>query len=221
MPEPFAIPRDGVRVIERPPDVSHLDPLLLDADGHLKLLPYSSYAEIPRLHLAIWASLRARYCLPTAELIEWLRETIGDRKAIEIGSGHGDLAHHLGIQGTDSGMQQRPEVLEFYRRLGQAPTQPGPDVLRMDAAEAIDHFRPDVVVGAWITHRHTGGDVGSIYGPEEEKIIDRVGLYIHVGSAKVHKKKPIRRVPHIEYRPNWLVSRAFEPGDDLISFWGD
>lgn len=78
-------------------DVLYLDKILLADDGRIKLLPYTVYKDIPSVHLMAWGTWRARYSFPTIEMIEWIKDKIGDRKAIEIGSGNGDLGFHLDI----------------------------------------------------------------------------------------------------------------------------
>ncbi len=87
---------------------------LLDDNGVMRLLPAARLDAIPNQALRLWCHNHARYGLPTAELIEWLQFFVKSYKAIEIGSGCGDLAFHLGIPATDSYVPQlagslRPE----------------------------------------------------------------------------------------------------------------
>ena len=162
--------------------------------------------------------LRARYQLVTRELVEWLRLRIGDRRAIEIGAGMGDLGFHLGIPMTDLGVQA--EDPGYWRSLGQAPTEPPDDVERLEAEAAIARFKPAVVVGAWITEtHHAGGYAG--FGVEEARIVRSVPQYIHVGNLAVHGSKRILRMKHRVYRPAGLVSRGFEPEKNAVHVWGN
>jgi hypothetical protein len=88
----------------------HELPELLESNGIIKLRPASDYQLMPRDALRIWCHYEARYGIVTEELIEWLRQFIGGRNAIEVGSGAGDLAYHLKIPATDNRMQEWPEI---------------------------------------------------------------------------------------------------------------
>ena len=130
-------------------DFSHID--WLDEDGFIKPM---SCSEIEEEHdvVRLWAQSNSRYQLVTIELVEWLREMIGDRFAIEIGAGMGDLGHLLGIKMTDSYMQvSDPLVMEYYKLLGQPVIQPPSIVENMNGDEAVRHYQPEVVVASWVT----------------------------------------------------------------------
>lgn len=197
-------------------DVSYLDGLLLDANGRIRLLPASEYAVIDPLHLRLWSVQNARYCLPTTELIDWLKDKIAGRSAIEVAAGNGDLGFHLGIPATDSYCQRRPDVLQYYAFLKQAPTKPTADIFEEDAIQAIDKRRPQVVVAAWLTHKWTGTGDGNMYGPDEAEILDRVETYIHIGNEDTHRIKPILARKHESLKFPWLVSRAANPSNNII-----
>lgn len=207
-------------VINEPPDVSYLYQELLGEDGRIKLMPSSAYKKILPLHLAIWCMQTARYCIPTIETIDWLKSRIGDRSCVEIGSGNGDLSHYLGIQGSDSYIQQRPDIQAYYRTLRQKPTSPPVDILRENANDLVRRIKPQVVIGAWITHRYVGGTIGSMYGPVEEDIIQDVECYIHIGNQRVHGEKTALRLPHQSFQFDWLVSRTLYPHLNKIWMWG-
>ena len=205
-----------------PIDVFYLDEVLLRPDGRLELLPASAYERIDPLHLRVWCHREARYCLPTIELVQWLKDRIGTRSAIEICSGNGDLAFHLGIPATDSYQQIcDPMTIAYYRALNQPPTRPSSDVLKLDARAAIEHFRPQVVIGAWVTQKcyvqDRVGD-GNKDGPEERRILD-VASYIHVGNDRVHSSKRICGRRHEVFHFPWLKSRAERPQLNAIYVW--
>src|SRR5271170_675184 len=80
----------------------------------LKLLSYKEYDKIDRIALKLFCHATGRYGLPTIELVEYLKELIGGRSAIEIGAGNGDLGRHLGIPMTDSRLQEDPVIRERY-----------------------------------------------------------------------------------------------------------
>lgn len=202
--------------------VSSLDEMLLDRDGRIVLRSAGFYmSSVPHLWLRVWCAARARYCIPTFELVNWLRAKIAGRKAIEIGAGNSDLGYHLEIPSTDSYIQQTPELKAYYSFIKQAPTSPPPDVLRMEAVEAVERLGPQVVVGAWITQKFADGMTeGNMYGPDEAAIIARVPCYIHVGNESVHAVKEVNKLPHAFHKFPWLVSRARLPEQNAIWVWG-
>jgi hypothetical protein len=206
-------------------DLAPLDDLLLDpATKRLRPLPAATLRQIPALQLRGWCVKRARYQLITNELVDWLRSRIGGRSAIEVGAGQGDLGAALKIPMSDSGMQQIPDVYLYYRSIGQEPTNPPYDVRRIDALGAIRASRPQVVIAAWLTQAYESGDeqaaIGSsVYGPDERAIVESVQTYIHIGNAATHGDKRILALPHEEYRPPWLVSRAADQSQNVIWVW--
>ena len=208
-----------------PDDVNYLDGQLLDSStGRIKLLPASVYKAIDPIHLVAWGNLRARYVFPTTELIDWLRSMIGNRKAIEIGSGNGDLGYHLGIPMTDNYCQQTPFVQMLYALQRQVPTNPSPDVERLDAVDAIIKHRPHVVVGGYITQRAylddpVDGKSGNMFGPEEAVILERADIYIHIGNETTHGNKRIMIHPHETFQFDWLVTRSMYPDQNVIYVW--
>lgn len=198
-----------------------LDSALLDpTTNRIKLLPTSVYSEIDRTQLRIWCHYRARYLLPTIELIDWLEDRIDGRRAIEIGAGNGDLGYHLQILATDNGCQQYENVKLAYARLGQIPTKPPFDVKRVDAIQAIHDYQPEVAIGAWITDKFVDGSVeGSVYSPDGYQIIQNVE-YIRIGTEKIHGRSKILEFPHETIKPLGLVSRTIaSPPDDVIHIW--
>jgi hypothetical protein len=136
----------AIAVIRRP-DVL---PDLLDGDGRLRLLAAADYDAIPADTLRYWCGVNGRYGLPTAELVAWLRDFVGDRHAIEIRSGYGDLAHHLGVRATDSKVQSRPDVAVLYAAMGAATISYPAWVEEIDAVEAVRRHRPAVAIGSWL-----------------------------------------------------------------------
>jgi hypothetical protein len=201
-------------------------PDLLDEKGMLKLLPAAAYDQIPLENLMVWCHHHARYGLPTIELVDWLHDLIEGKKAIEIGSGSGDLARFLKIPATDNRMQEWPSIKLHYNIVGQ-PTIQYPDfVQNMDALHAIDCYKPDVVVASWITqwidpYLPPPPDGGNIYGVKEDQIVERNCTYILVGNEKVHGKKKIMALPHTEHKLPFLRSRASCPELDRVWIWNE
>lgn len=203
-------------------DVLYLDDVLLSSDGRIKLLPAAKYHEIDYCHLMAWGGMRARYTFPTIELVEWLKDKIAGREALEIGAGNGDLGYHLGIRRIDNYSQLQPDVILWYALHGMEVTQPTPDVEEIDAIDAINKYRPKVVVGSFITQK-SYGDVknsGNVYGPEEENILQGTDCYIHVGNENAHGDKRILRHPHQKFKFPWIVTKTIDQSKNVIYQWG-
>ncbi len=202
-----------------PDELEAQDRDLLSQSGHLRLLPARDLLSVGLDRLRAWATLRARYQLVTMELVDWLRDRIGGRTALEIGAGMGDLGHHLGIVQSDLGGQRERFEAMGVLSLRQAPTEPPPSVERLDAEAAVAKYQPAVVIGAWVTQRgHDGAEAS--HGVEEARLVRSVQSYIHVGNTAVHGAKRVLRFKHRDYRPTGLVSRAIEQDKNLIYVWG-
>lgn len=200
--------------------ISRLDNRLLDNNGRIRLLPASFYRQIDHEKLILWCNRRAIYVVPTYELVTWLHKRIRGRKAIEIGAGNADLGYHLGIPMTDSYVQLRPEIQLYYNTAGVAITRPKADGECLDAAEALVKYRPDVVIGAYISQKaYDDKEKASFYGPEEKEILCRVENYIHIGNENTHGTKRILEYQHEVYYPDWLITRAIEPHKNCIFVW--
>lgn len=208
-------------------DVSYLDRKILCEDGRIKLIPADFYLALRPHHLRIWLHGQARYGVPTVELVAWIKERIAGRKAIEVGAGNADLGYHVGITQTDSYMQtDRLVAKEYYEAGRQPPTRPKKDVLKMDAIQAMNRLHPDVIVASWLTHKFdpSKGDIegvsdGNMFGPDEEKFVQRAQTYIHIGAEKIHGRKRILALPHEELRFPWLISRVADQSENVIYVW--
>jgi len=200
-------------------EVASLDREVIDpATGRLRLMPAAFWRSIDRRVLLMWCFRSARYGIPTVELVEWLRDKIAGRRAIEIGSGNGDLGYHLGIPETDSFCQTRtPWVADFYAATGQVPTRPPRTVVPLDALIAVNVKRPQVVVASWVTHKSEIGP-GFSDGVRESAIV-KVADYIVLGNLGPHASKPILALRHEEHAFPWLVSRAIDPTLDRLWVW--
>lgn len=198
---------------------------LTGEDGYIRLLSHQDLAALPPAGVRIWAHFKTRYHLPTIGTVEWLKAYIGSRRAIEIGSGCGDLAHYLGIPGTDNMCQIIPEIAAFYQLLGQPLMMYGPDVECLDALDAVAKYQPEIVVGAWVTHWidpklpiPIGG--GNMYGIKEDQIVNKGVTYLIIGNLRVHQHKPILKLPHTELRLDCLRSRG-DPALDRVFIWNE
>ena len=204
--------------------IRDIAPDVLDAEGQLRVMPAAYYRSTTLEERALLGVRHGLYGLPTQELIDWLIDKINGRCAIEIGAGHGALARALGIVATDSRLQEAPHIAAYYAALGQPVVQYGAQVQKLDAAEAIAHHRPQVVIASWVTQRcqdaHVGA-VGSVFGVDEAAVIADVETYILIGNTNVHAHKVIWALPHERLTPDWLFSRAFNGSADFIAIWGE
>lgn len=199
-------------------DVRYLDDFMLE-NNLPKPVPYAKVKDVPIEHLQQWCVERGVYQVVTEELISWLAELIQGKKALEICAGLGTIGRHLGIQMTDSYMQTRPEIIAVYKALGQFPISPPPDVLKMDANEAVEKFAPDIVIGSWVTQKYVPGQgAGSVFGVEEFRIVERCD-YIHIGNDRTHNYKTIFKRKHDRFYFPWLVSRGAIQIDNHVRIW--
>ncbi len=199
-------------------DLSGMDELMYE-NGLLRVVPSEELLKFPVTTIQLWCVQRGVYQLPTRELIDWLKAEMGDN-AIEICSGFGVIGRALNIPRTDSYMQTKPEMAEYYESLGQKPINPPADVMKMSANTAVKILRPSVVIGAWVTQLwQEGDDFGSVEGVDEVEIYKDVKKYIHVGNDSPHKNKRIYNLPHKTYRFPWLVSRAKEQRLNFVKTW--
>lgn len=197
-------------------------PDVLDQDGNLKVMPASYYAGTQREQRSIFGVTHAAYCLPTTELIDWVRNRIGDRRAVEIGSGNGVLARALGIEGSDNWMQTWPEIALHYQEMQQPVIKYGDNVRKMDAITFARLKKPQVIVAAWVTQIYdlaNPGAGGNPYGVREQELLKYCEEYIFIGNRKVHGNKPIWRLPHEVIEPPWLYSRAINGSPEFIACW--
>lgn len=196
--------------------------MILESNGAIRLQPTSYYERVDWIKLRLWCHEYARYGLPTVELVQWLKSFIGDRKAIEIGAGSGDLCFHLGIKGVDNKQQTWPEVQMAYVAMGQPTIKYGAWVETSDAVDAVRKHKPDIVIGSWITHWFDPRDPdagGNMFGIKEQDILSLADTYIMIGNLSIHGKKPILKIPHREWQFDFVKSRAMRPTLDRIFIW--
>lgn len=204
--------------------VRDLAPLALDGNGELRVLPASFWAETTRNERALFGQRHGVYCFPTVELIEWLKRAIGDRSAIEIGSGNGVLAKALGIPATDNRMQEWDNIRAIYASAGQPVVTYGDNVESLNARDAVAQHRPDVVVAAWVTHRFNPQRPelgGNVYGVDEVRLLGKISTYLFIGNMHTHGPKPLwAQAPAelIKGEP-WLVSRALTDAPNFVARW--
>jgi hypothetical protein len=205
-------------------DASTPIPMLLREDGKMLIAPSVFYDMIPLASLRVWCHNYGRYGVPTTELIGWLLHEIGTRFAIEIGAGCGDLCYNLGITGTDNYQQTFPDVMRHYKLIGQPVISYPKHVRQMDAATAIKHYQPEVVVASWVTewidpNLPVPEHGGNPYGVKENEIVDAGITYILIGNQSIHGGKSIMSRPHVELNLPFVRSRSVFPDQNRIWIW--
>lgn len=205
-------------------DVSHLNDFFLDSNGNLKPVDSYDLHQIHEVDRMVWANRNSVYHFITTQMIQWLSEVIDGRSAIEICSGNGGIGRALNIPATDSYMQTLPEVIGFYLASGQRPIFPPKDVIKMEASQAVSHYKPKVAIGAFVTQKFLLHDIsdnpGSMYGVDEEDIVSRVETYVMLGNAWTHRNKRVFRARHTEYKNlPWQVTRAIDQKLNRVWVW--
>jgi hypothetical protein len=201
-------------------EYKELDNILLDKNGKLKLIKAAALKNIPQQNIACWCRKNSIYSIVTTELIDWLKDQIKDKVAIEIGAGKNILGKELGIVQTDSYIQNTPEVVEKFIQMRQPIIEYPERVQKYEAREACTRYRPQVVIGTWITQ--LGGSTvpqSSPYGVNETKVVNWVEKYILIGHEDSHNMKKIMDIPHKTYEFPWLYSRAMNVNGNKIWVW--
>lgn len=198
--------------------------LLLGTPPDLSPVPAADLLEFPPDQIRGWCHRHAVYQLATIELVARLQELVGGRPAIEIAAGYGHIGRALRIPRTDSWLQAEPEVMAYFQSLQQPTIAYPPDVERLTALEAIDHYKPEVVIACWVTQAWWPGrvlGVGPQHELDEQAILTApsVRRYVMVGNRRTHKDKPIRKLPHAELAAEWIVSRDLFPSENRIFVW--
>lgn len=207
-------------------DVSYLDQILLSPEGFIKPVKAQILHSLDLNDRQLWAVKNAVYQFITEEMITFLKAVIGKRAAIEICAGNGAIGRSLSIPATDDYQQQRPDIKAYYEFIiRQAPTSPPSDVTKMEACEAVRYYKPQVVVGGYVTQLYKEGDEGkipsSVYGVDEEWILDNTECYVIFGNINSHNQKRIFERNHVELHFPWLVTRSLDQSDNRVWIWDD
>lgn len=192
----------------------------------LKVLSAEFYRRFAQNDLSAFCHKNGLYCLPTLELLDQLNSLIMTyspaRNAIEIGAGQGAIGRGLGIISTDSMQQADPQMAALYALIRQPPVSYGSNVNKVDANTAVSRIKPDVVIGAWVTHKFNEAEPereGNMWGIDEQAIVDQVRAYIVVGHDEVHARKPIMDLPHKTIKADYLFSRSLNTEGNSIFVW--
>jgi hypothetical protein len=198
-------------------------------DGDLlKVMPADFYREFNQVDLYMFCAQNGVYSLPTHELLDVLNTLILEvsphRHAIEIGAGNGAISRGLGIPGTDSHMQTDPAMQHYYNKiLGIATVKYGPGLIKLDANKAVETMRPEVAIGAWVTHKYNPMEPhreGNVDGIDEGRILEKVKRYIVVGNDTVHSEKPILHKVTRRIQADYIFSKSIAGVDrNVIYIW--
>lgn len=197
-----------------------LRPDVLDENGRIRILPASFWAATTVHERAAFGARTGHYSFPTTELVARLQVSTAGRVAIEVGAGNGVLAEALGIPATDNFQQRMPRYHLYYASIEQAIVPYGENVIDMDASHAVRYFKPDVVIGCWVTHKFDPKQPqreGNEIGLDEADILRHCAEYIFVGNELVHQHKPIWDCPHKRLYPPYVFSRAFNGSRDFLA----
>ena len=195
---------------------------VLRDDGKVKLLPAEMWKRYKWDDFRAFCHLKARYGIPTYELISYLTQIIDGRDAIEIGAGAGDLGSILNIRMTDSKQQDDPLIKASYQAMRQPTINYPDDVEKIEALEAVYKYKPHVVIGSWITTYNpveTPEFGSNPFGVKENLILDRVETFILIGNIDTHGDKPIMKIKHEEIYEDWMVSRGRNQENNRIWIW--
>ncbi len=199
-------------------DITYLNNMLLE-NGKFQILSYDRLKNIPHHDICQFCLENGMYALPTTELIDFLRNEICEN-TIEICAGNGIISEALDIKATDSYMQEFPHIKALYEMAKQPIVRYGSNVQRIDAESAVKLYKPNTVIGSWVTHKynpekHSIG--GNMLGPDESVIMKLINKYIFIGNMGTHKDKPIlSEYKYKEYRFDWYLSRSLAREDNMI-----
>lgn len=215
-------PTMGVSLLQNT-TTERMDAAFGTADKGIRVASVSDIEDIDLNEILVWCVRNGVYQVPIAGLVAYLEKLIGGRKAIEICAGCGVFGKALGIPSTDSFLQDRKEIRDYYEALGQRPVAPGPHVEKLEAMEAVAKYDPEVVIASWPTQKWEPGDhQASEYGVDEEALLAHpsVKRYIVIGNERVHGQKRILRHTHQKERHDFLVSRSANQALNRIYVWG-
>ncbi|SEW20953.1 hypothetical protein SAMN05428988_3153 [Chitinophaga sp. YR573] len=207
-------------------NLKHIDEVLLDSNGLLKVVDADLLRSFRFLELRLWARENGVYQFITTEMIDWLRTYFDGRKGLEICAGKGTIGRTLGIISTDSRLLQTNHgiVKSAMQQFNEQPTNPPDDVLTFESNAAVNHFKPQVVVGAFVSQLYKPGEnwdkiPSSAFGTDEELLYKKVSTYIMFGNINVHKHKRLFKKQHREYFFPWLFTRCEDQSKNRVWVW--
>ncbi|WP_333855248.1 hypothetical protein [Leclercia sp.] len=201
---------------------------LWDDEGILKAVPAAFWGSTSIPQRIMFGHTYGIYSFPTIEAVKFIQDAIAGRESqtIEIAAGMGQWAKALGIDATDSYLQQQQNTVANYLVAGKKPAPYGSHVRRFEAIEAVKNFRPNVVVAAWTTQKFREDKFcisGNIDGVDELRLLELVDEYIFIGNTSSHGDNIIfndlaaNRLSHycVNFLAHNVYSRA-QKGSDFI-----
>ena len=190
-----------------------------DEEGNLKLLPSSYWLNNWSAEQRMaWCNAIGMYLIPTKELVEWIqRRIIKGRKAIEVGAGHGELGRFLGIPSTDNySFLEDPEIIRRRSSIGLTPPIYSNRVEKLEALEAVNKYKPEVVIASWVDDQYDYGKLVP-YGINEVAITEKAE-YLFIGHEGQHtfERKAVFKKPHRKLKFPWLLSRPRDLAGNAI-----
>lgn len=115
-------------------------------------------------------------------------------------------------------MQRRPDIMAHYAALKQPLIKYPPDIIELDANDAVEKYTPDVVIGTWVTQKcYLPTEEGNYWGFKEDLFKGKVKKYIFIGNRATHgRKKILKLFPHKTYQFDWLVTRSMQKDKNVI-----
>lgn len=196
--------------------------VVLDEKGFVKELPASEWRKFSWDEVRLFMHEYPIYVLPTTELLDMLEDLTDGLRTIEIGAGTGNIGRHLGIKMTDSYLQQANKVVKMLYEKTQQPVIRYPqDVIKADALTAYRRFKPECILGCYVTHLYRDGmSTGNMYGVDFERLLPLVKRLILVGNKETHWENPIMNVGHMEIDLHGdLITRSADRLGDRIFVW--
>lgn len=198
-------------------DISYLEKILLHK-GAMVPVPFDAIKDVPQNDISLFCHKHAIYQVVTTELVALLKQEINGYSAIEIGAGNGCLGRALKIPITDNCMQEWKEIQILYESLKQPVIKYPKDIIRLDAHKAIAQYKPEIIVGAWVTQKYKAGfSDGNLHGIEEDLFKGKANKYLFVGNEHTHGTKEIlRKFSYRKFKFDWLVSRSMQKDKNVI-----
>lgn len=213
----------GTQAVQLDPSkIRDISDEVLDDRGRMQVLPAAYWAGTTVLERALFGHKNGVYGFPTVELVEWLQEQIGQQSAIEIGAGNGVMAEALGIPATDSLQQRMPKYALIYAASGFPTVRYGPNVIEMHASRAVRKYKPDVVIGSWITHKwdpRRPEAEGNEDGVDFPDILHNCKKLILVGNSQVHRWNGLWDRDVELLTPDWVYSKSHNGAKDFVATW--
>ncbi len=198
-----------MQVIPSGRDISALEELTGATTGLIHPIPAKEVAKFDFLTLRLFLHKWALYTFPTTELIDYLADRIAGKSAIEIGAGLGVIGRALGVPLTDNKMQEWPEIRITYEMMGQPTIKYPPDIIELDAIAAVEQYKPDIVIGSYITHKWDDyTQSGNWWGVDTLKLVEMVPEYLMVGNLHTHRNDPAMRCVNRIERHDFLFTRG-------------